>query len=405
MGGATAPPAFEVVSKSGEARRGCLKGKIETPAPLLYTRRGFPPPLTLRELDALAQTSLPGKEGDTGISSGGAGRALALQINAADFFEQDNRGAVMAKCEGGVRRFCGLGERDHLVLLTHRDALNLQTGMPASDGWVTMQTPGGQLKVTADEYVKFVGSAAPDVAVCLSDEVSADSSDKRVKKSIDRSAEWTSKCLAAREAGVIPASTLLLAPVLGGIFERERSKSAADAALSAADGYAISGLGGWESPAQRASLVALTIAALDGGKPRVLLGVGNPLEVLESVALGVDLVETAYPYTVRTAPHARCCRCPHPSRSLPCGQETAGARSRPLALLTRTKRRVFAGGRAGSGDHVSRGARRHHGRGSQHASPRGAWTWPAGRQAQPKGFRAAQGRPPARGRSAIHPEI
>ncbi|KAJ1482077.1 tRNA-guanine(15) transglycosylase-like protein, partial [Baffinella frigidus] len=298
MGGATAPPAFEVVSKSGEARRGCLKGKIETPAPLLYTRRGFPPPLTLRELDALAQTSLPGKEGDTGISSGGAGRALALQINAADFFEQDNRGAVMAKCEGGVRRFCGLGERDHLVLLTHRDALNLQTGMPASDGWVTMQTPGGQLKVTADEYVKFVGSAAPDVAVCLSDEVSADSSDKRVKKSIDRSAEWTSKCLAAREAGVIPASTLLLAPVLGGIFERERSKSAADAALSAADGYAISGLGGWESPAQRASLVALTIAALDGGKPRVLLGVGNPLEVLESVALGVDLVETAYPYTV-----------------------------------------------------------------------------------------------------------
>jgi hypothetical protein len=304
VGGATAPPPFEVVRQSGEARRGCLKGKLETPAPLLYTRRGFPPPLTLRELDALAQTSLPRKEGKA--SSGGAGMTLALQINAADFFEQDNRGAVMAKCEGGVRHFCGLGERDHLVLLTHRDALNLQTGMPASDGWVTMQTPGGQLKVTADEYVAFVGSAKPDVAVCLSDEVSADSSDKRVKKSIERSAEWTRKCLTAREAGVIPQSTLLLAPVLGGIFERERGKSAADAAASAADGYAISGLGGWESPAQRASLVALTLAALDGGKPRALLGVGNPAEVLESVALGVDLIETAYPYTVRFVP-APCC--------------------------------------------------------------------------------------------------
>jgi hypothetical protein len=44
---------FEVTNTSGDARTGKLFGGIETPAPLMYTRRGFPPPFTLKDLDNL----------------------------------------------------------------------------------------------------------------------------------------------------------------------------------------------------------------------------------------------------------------------------------------------------------------------------------------------------------------
>ena len=46
-------PIFEVVSTNGGARVGKLLGKIDTPAPLMYTRRGFPPPFTLKDLENL----------------------------------------------------------------------------------------------------------------------------------------------------------------------------------------------------------------------------------------------------------------------------------------------------------------------------------------------------------------
>lgn len=273
--GAAGTPSFRVTCQSGESRRGCLKGKLETPAALLYTRRGFPPALTLRELDALAKaTSAPGEDN---------GELLALQIDAADFFEQNNNDTALAKCEGGIRSFCGLQGRDHFTLVTHRDALNLQSGMPASDGWVTMQSPGGQLKVTVDDYVRFLGAAAPDAAVCLADEVAGDANPNRVRKSAERAAEWTSKCLAARAAGAIPADTLLFAPAMGGVIDRERARAAKEVAVRGADGYALCGLGHWEAPAERAALVAASIAALaDPARPRVLLGVGGPAEMLQA---------------------------------------------------------------------------------------------------------------------------
>ena len=174
------PAGFAVSAQSGDARTGRLQGGLETPAVLLYTRRGFPAPLTLRELEALSNA----------VHSGGAPAALAMQVSAAELLDEPGAG-VLRNVPGGLRQFCGLNARSDFILLSARDSLTTQAGMPASEGWATLQTPAGQKKVTAAEYSDLVGAARPDAALCLSDEVFADSNDKKLKKSVEVSPRAT----------------------------------------------------------------------------------------------------------------------------------------------------------------------------------------------------------------------
>jgi len=175
--------AFAITAQCGEARAGRLRGGLETPAPLLYTRRGFPAPLTLRELEALSR-AVPDS----------SPAPLGMQISAAELLNEPGAG-VLRKVAGGLRRFCGLHDRSDFLLLSARDSLTTQAGMPASEGWTTLQTPAGQKQVTAAEYSELVGAVQPDAALCLTDEVFADSNDKKIKKSVEVSQHTTARVL------------------------------------------------------------------------------------------------------------------------------------------------------------------------------------------------------------------
>ena len=280
-------PAFSVHARCGAARTGTLRGGLETPAVLLYTRRGFPAPLTLRELRSLSG-SVP--------NSGPEPAALGVQVSAAELIDEPGA-AVLRKVPGGLKEFCGLHGRNDLVLLSARDSLTIQAGMPASDGWATLQTPAGQKKVTAAEYGELVGAVQPDVVVCLADEVFADSNDKKMKKSVDRTALWMDECIKARADARIPAKTLIFGPIVGGLSERERAASAQEAAKrEELDGYALLGFGSGESSEARLSLMKSSLEPLNAAKPRFITGLGAPNEILWCAAHGFDLIESAYAY-------------------------------------------------------------------------------------------------------------
>ena len=166
-------PAFTIVAQCGEARTGRLRGGLETPAVLLYTRRGFPAPLTLRELEALSLAA-----------SADCPAPLAMQVSVAEILDEPGAG-ILRKVHGGLKEFCGLGGRNDFMLLSGHDMLTSQAGMPASDSWTTLHTPAGQKKVTASEFCELVGAAQPDAALCLIDEVYTDSVDKKIKKSVE----------------------------------------------------------------------------------------------------------------------------------------------------------------------------------------------------------------------------
>jgi len=268
--------SFEVKETCGRARTGTFLSRFDTPNLLMYARRGFPSPLTLRDLDNLGDSN-------TGL----------VQVAAPDFL--DTPASVIASCEDGLKEFCGLKGRKEAMILTLRDAFSTQCGMPASDGWVTVSCFGGQKKMELDKYFAMVQAMRPEVAECLPDEVASDAALKRVRKSVDRSIEFTDACIKARSDGKLPQSTRLFGVVAGGLDERERARSAQEVAKRAVDGFSVCGLGTGETARERWAVLEAVVGVLPQGKPRALHGPGTPEEVLAAVALGVDLLESSYP--------------------------------------------------------------------------------------------------------------
>eukprot|EP00960_Hanusia_phi_P015903 468914-Hanusia_phi.AAC.2 len=208
---------FDLLATDGHARLGRVKGRLNTPALLLYTRRGFPPPLTPREVNTLFQ-------------SGATPSSFAFFMSAADFFD-DPGSAVLANFNG-VREFCGLHHQTEMIVVGNKDAVNQQFGMPSSDTWVTLQTSAGQKKVASSEYVKLLSTMKADVVVSLVDEIQTsrrlqmENSDKRIKKSVDRTLKWLDEHLAERQKGDGDEGTAIFGAVVGGASERERERYA-----------------------------------------------------------------------------------------------------------------------------------------------------------------------------------
>uniref|UniRef100_A0A7S4L0K6 Queuine tRNA-ribosyltransferase accessory subunit 2 n=1 Tax=Guillardia theta TaxID=55529 RepID=A0A7S4L0K6_GUITH len=272
---------FDLLATDGHARLGRIKASLNTPAVLLYTRRGFPPPLTPREVKSLYQ-------------SGASPSTFAFFMSAADFY--DDPGSGVLSSFRGVREFCGLQDQKEMIVVGNKDAVNQQFGMPSSDTWVTLQTSAGQKKVANEDYIKLLSAMQPDIAVSLVDEVQMENSDKRIKKSVDRTLKWLDEYLAERKGGNVAESVTIFAAVVGGTSHRERERYARELAKREVGGYAFTGFGTGESEEEREAFVRMSLEHLDQHKPRMMSGLGSPDEILWSVKMGMDVLESAYPW-------------------------------------------------------------------------------------------------------------
>jgi queuine tRNA-ribosyltransferase len=106
-----------------------------------------------------------------------------------------------------------------------------------------------------------------------------------------RTTRWARRSLAAR-AG---SSQALFGIVQGACFGDLRAESAAQITELPFDGYAIGGLAVGETRAEREDTTALTAPLLPADKPRYLMGVGTPIDLLEAVRRGVDLFDCILP--------------------------------------------------------------------------------------------------------------
>ncbi len=112
-----------------------------------------------------------------------------------------------------------------------------------------------------------------------------------IKQSQDRTVRWLERCLKAKTRD----DQALFAIVQGGIHPELRQQSL-DATLPfATPGFAIGGLAVGESKAEMFPAVAFTAARLPENKPRYLMGVGHPEDLVAGIALGVDMFDCVYP--------------------------------------------------------------------------------------------------------------
>ena len=132
----------------------------------------------------------------------------------------------------------------------------------------------------------------PKLAEALSDDVAMTTGKNRTKKSVDRSLKWLDLCLQIP----ILEETHLLAVVGGGKDEYLRKHSATESAKRDVAGFVLGGFGTGEDPKDRPELLQMSINELPENKPRIINGIESPLEILQAIGSGIDMIHSAYPY-------------------------------------------------------------------------------------------------------------
>jgi queuine tRNA-ribosyltransferase len=111
-----------------------------------------------------------------------------------------------------------------------------------------------------------------------------------VRESMERTHRWAKRCQESQHR-----DQALYGIVQGGMFEELRRQSATFITSLGFDGYAIGGLSLGEPKAVTKQIVEKTVPLLPKDKPRYLMGVGSPEDLIEGVSRGIDLFDSALP--------------------------------------------------------------------------------------------------------------
>jgi queuine tRNA-ribosyltransferase len=153
---------------------------------------------------------------------------------------------------------------------------------------------GSEHFLTPELAIQYQEALGADVIMVL-DECSAyGDSREKVEGAMKRTHRWAERCLQARQRSELT----LYAIVQGGMFPELREQSAACLTAHDFPGYAIGGLSVGEPKDVTFTLVERTASLLPPDKPRYLMGVGSPEDIVEGVARGVDIFDSALPTRV-----------------------------------------------------------------------------------------------------------
>ncbi|MHB8895651.1 MAG: tRNA guanosine(34) transglycosylase Tgt [Candidatus Geothermincolia bacterium] len=151
------------------------------------------------------------------------------------------------------------------------------------DGSLVFMSPEDSMRIQSD-----IGA---DIVMALDECLPYPAERERVESSVALSLDWARRCLAAHDN----PRQALFGIVQGGSFTDLRSRSAKAMAEMDFPGYGLGGLSVGEPRELMLEMIGRTLEVLPPDRPRYLMGVGDPLGVSESVALGVDLFDSVLP--------------------------------------------------------------------------------------------------------------
>jgi queuine tRNA-ribosyltransferase len=141
---------------------------------------------------------------------------------------------------------------------------------------------------TSIETQKIIGS---DIMMALDQCISSKSDEKECSGSVDITARWAERSLSARG----DSAQSMFGIIQGACFPNLRRMSAHQITSLPFDGYAIGGLAVGESADERKDITELTAGLMPTDRPRYLMGVGTPIDLLEAVHRGVDMFDCILP--------------------------------------------------------------------------------------------------------------
>lgn len=194
---------------------------------------------------------------------------------------------------GGLHRFMGW---DGPILT---DSGGFQLFSLAENTKVTEQSAvfrshidGREFELSPERAIEIQEALGSDVAMVLDHVIALPATDADVREACARTIRWARRCLDARTRD----DQAQFAIVQGGLDPDLRVDCATQLAeLDAFEGYAIGGLSVGEAEADMLRMIEATCPALPTGKPRYLMGVGTPRDLLESIRRGVDMFDCIIP--------------------------------------------------------------------------------------------------------------
>lgn len=258
---------------SGQARIGVLTtghGSIKTPAFMPVGSLGAVKGIEPEDLQAM-------------------GYGLILN-NAYHLFLRPGPDVVAAM--GGLHRFTAWPG----AILTDSggfQVFSLSKLCRVTDEGVTFQShlDGSLHHITPERAIEIQESLGADIIMAFDECVALPSTRERVEDALERTNRWAVRCLAAKRR----PDQALFGIVQGGHDADLRRRAAREIVSMGFDGYAVGGLSVGEAKSVMYGMLEATVPELPVDRPRYLMGVGMPEDLVEGVARGIDLFDCVVP--------------------------------------------------------------------------------------------------------------
>lgn len=150
---------------------------------------------------------------------------------------------------------------------------------------------GSPFRLDAKTATGIQNRLGADIIMCFDECTPYPCEFQKVEQAVERTIRWAQQC---REAHANPQQ-MLFGIVQGGVVQKLRSRCLEALIPMEFDGYAIGGLSVGEGHEAMIETVEYTAPQLPEGKPRYLMGVGMPADIVAAVRAGVDLFDCVLP--------------------------------------------------------------------------------------------------------------
>ena len=193
---------------------------------------------------------------------------------------------------GGPHRFMGW---DGPILTDSGgfQVFSLAHNRKVSDDGVAFRShlDGSEHMLTSEKVMEIEQALGGDIIMVLDEPAGYPSDYQHAREATERTHRWAERCKAAQAR----PDQALFAIVQGGLFADLRRWSARELVAMDFPGYAIGGLSLGESKQEMWDAVEATVPELPADRPRYLMGVGSPEDLVEGVARGIDMFDCSFP--------------------------------------------------------------------------------------------------------------
>lgn len=270
----TVPFSFEILATDQSARRGVIstaKGGIRTPAFMPVGTAGTVKAMYMHQVEELGADIILGNTYHLMLRPG-AERVAAL---------------------GGLHEFGGW-KKPILTDSGGFQVMSLASLRKLTEEGVTFQShiDGAKHFLSPERSIEIQGLLGADIQMQLDECIALPAPVEEMERAMELSLRWAERSASA--FGDQPEKAMF-GIVQGGDNEKLRLKSASELSAMQLKGYSIGGLAVGEPQEVMLQVLEYTCPALPEDKPRYLMGVGTPDDLLESIARGVDMFDCVMP--------------------------------------------------------------------------------------------------------------